>query len=251
MADDEWWRTFFSGVAVELWLKVPTEEQTRAEADFLSRRLRLPARGRVLDVACGGGRHAVELALRGHEVTGVDLSAEFLDAARSLAAARSATVTWEQREMRDLPWEATFDAAYCFGNSFGVLDDAGNAAFLESVARTLKPGGRFVMETGIAAESILPTLRDRLWMEIGDILFLIHNRYDHVHSRLHTDYTFVRGGQVETRSGSHRVYSYHELTRLLEAAGFGAIEGFGALNDRPFQLGVQRLYLSATKTRET
>src|SRR5689334_3212331 len=90
MADDEWWRTFFSGVAVEFWLKVPTEEQTRAEADFILRRLRLPSKGRVLDLACGGGRHAVELAARGYEVTGVDVSGEFLDAARQLAARRPA-----------------------------------------------------------------------------------------------------------------------------------------------------------------
>jgi SAM-dependent methyltransferase len=247
MADNEWWRTFFSGVTVEFWLKVPTEDQTRAEADFLVRRLQLPAGGTVLDLACGGGRHAVDMALCGHEVTGVDLSSEFLEAARALAAERSVLVAWEQREMRDLPWAATFDGAYCFGNAFGYLDDDGNAAFVKAVARALKPGGRFVIETGVAAESILPTLHERRWYDFGDLLFLIHNRYDHVRSRLETDYTFVRNGQVETRPGSQRVYTYGELGRLMGDAGFGDIEGFGSLAEEPFRLGSPRLYLSATK----
>jgi len=249
MAADEWWRTFFSGVTVEFWLRVPTEEQTRAEVDFLVKRLGLPAGARVLDIACGGGRHAVELALRGHEVTGVDLSDEFLEAARTLAAERSARVTWEHREMRDLPWESTFDGAYCFGNAFAYLDDDGNAAFVKTVARTLKPGGRFAIQTGIAAESILPTLHERRWYDFEDLIFLIYNRYDHVSSRLHTDYTFIRDGRVDTRPGSQRVYSYGELSRLLEGAGFGAIEGFGSLSEEPFRLGSPWLYLVATRAQ--
>src|SRR5262245_41806156 len=99
MPDPEWWRTFFSVIGVDFWLAVPSAEQTRGEADFLERTLGLAPGARVLDVPCGGGRHAVELAARGSEVTGVDFAPEFLAAARSLAAERGARVNWEQREM--------------------------------------------------------------------------------------------------------------------------------------------------------
>src|SRR5437016_5021851 len=93
----DWWRQFFSGVVVDLWLRVPTEEQTRGEADFIEKVLQLPPEGRVLDVPCGGGRHSIELAARGYRLTGVDISADFLQAARALAAERQLSVAWDER----------------------------------------------------------------------------------------------------------------------------------------------------------
>ena len=77
-------------------------------------------------------------------MTAVDWSTEFLTHAQSVDAA--AGVQWERRDMRDLPWRARFDAAFCVGNSFGYLDDEGNATFLAAVASALKPGARFVLE---------------------------------------------------------------------------------------------------------
>ena len=54
--------------------------------------------------------------------------------------------------MRDLPWRSTFDGAFCVGNSFGYLDDPGNAAFLRAVRETLRPGARLVLETPMVLE---------------------------------------------------------------------------------------------------
>ena len=116
-------------------------------------------------------------------MTGVDISAEFLDAARTPAERPSGTITWEHREMRDLPWPETFDGAYCFGNSFGYLDDDGNAAFLKAVARAIKPGARFVLDTGYVAESLLPVLQERAWYPIGDMIMLAQRRYDPIEGR--------------------------------------------------------------------
>jgi SAM-dependent methyltransferase len=247
MVATDWWREFFSGVVVAMWLRVPTEEQTRAEADFIQKVLRLSPRARVLDVPCGGGRHSLELAARGHQVTGVDLSSDFLKVARAQATGRRLPVTWEQREMGDLPWPGAFDGAFCFGNSFGYLDDAGNAHFLKAVAAALKPGARFVLDTGVVAESLLPNFPERRWLQVGDILFLSHGRYDHARGRLDTDYTFICDGKADTRPASTRVYTYRELYRLLQDAGLTDCEGYGSLNQEPFRLGSPRLLLAATK----
>jgi hypothetical protein len=56
-AAEGWARDFFSGLFVELWLGAIPEQQTRQEADFLEKVLRLPAGASILDLACGGGRH--------------------------------------------------------------------------------------------------------------------------------------------------------------------------------------------------
>ena len=122
--------------------------------------------------------------------------------------------------MRDLPWPGRFDAAFCTGNSFGYLDDEGNVAFLRAVAAALKPGGRFVLETPMVLESLLPALKDRPWFKAGDVYLLIANEYDAVRGRLDIEYTFVSPGGIEVRRGTHRAYAYRELVALMERAGF-------------------------------
>jgi 2-polyprenyl-3-methyl-5-hydroxy-6-metoxy-1,4-benzoquinol methylase len=135
-----WWKDFFQGIALDFWRAAVTDEQTRAEADFLERQLWVSSPAKVLDVPCGSGRLSLELAARGFDLTGVDIAAEFIDEAKTSAAARGLQIEWHNRDMRELTWEEEFDAAFCFGNSFGYLDDEGNADFLKAVARTLKPG---------------------------------------------------------------------------------------------------------------
>ncbi len=242
-----WWRTFFSGMAVESWLKMPQADQTRQDVDFLVESLGVPAPARLLDVPCGGGRHCHALADRGYDMTGVNISSEFLDAARAPIERPSGTIAWEHREMRDLPWPSTFDGAYCFGNSFGYLDDDGNAAFLKAVARAIKPGARFVLETGYVAESLLPVLQERASYPIGDMIMQAQRRYDPIEGRLHVEYTWMRDGTTERRSMSARIYTCREILGLLGQAGFADIQGYGSFAREPFRLGSNRLLMVATR----
>jgi SAM-dependent methyltransferase len=246
---NDWWRTFFTGTPVDMWLQAVPPEMTRQEADFLDKVLHLSPPAKILDVPCGGGRHSLELAARGFQVTGVDLSTDFLTAARKGAAERGLAVAWEQRDMRDLPWRGEFDGAFCLGNSFAYLDNQGNADFLKAVAAALKPGARFVLNTGTCAETILPTYVERPWYPLGNLYFLIQNHYDHTRSRLETEYTFIRDGRVETLRGFQCVYTYHQLAGLLENAGFHEIDGYASVSQEPYRLGARELFLVATKKR--
>jgi SAM-dependent methyltransferase len=216
--DSNWWQNFFEGVAVDLWLQALPPEHTEREADALASLLTVPPGAEVLDVPCGAGRLSLALAQRGYRVTGVDWSSEFLNHARSSDGGQA--VEWERREMRDLPWRERFDAAFCVGNSFGYLDDEGNAAFLRAVAAALKPGARFVLETPMILENLLGHLQDRPWWQVGDLRLLVVNTYDHIRQRLDIEYTFVSNGRVEVRRGSQRAHSCRELVELVEAAGF-------------------------------
>ena len=214
----DWWQSFFEGVAVTMWLQALPAEHTEREADRLTRLLAAAPGAEILDVPCGAGRLSLALAGRGYRLTAVDWSAEFLGHARSHDAARR--VTWEQRDMRDLPWSGRFDGVFCVGNSFGYLDDEGNAAFLRAVRTALRPGGRFVLETPMVLENLLDHLHPRPWWKAGDVYLLVENQYDPARARLDIEYTFVSNGHVEVRRGSHRAYSYRELVELLTASGF-------------------------------
>lgn len=242
----EWWMGFFSGLWLDAQRQAQTEEQTRADAGGIEKLLRLAPRAKVLDVPCGQGRIALELAARGYQVTGVDITQPFLDDARRKATERQLEIILAHRDMRDLPWREEFDGAFCAWGSFGYFDEEGNAAFAQAVCRALKPGARFFVDIPIA-ETIFPRFQDHAWMRFGDTLLLQEAHFDHVHSRMEVEWTLVREGKMEKSSSSLRIYTYRELRRLLEEAGFANCEGYGSLSLEPFKLGSPRLYLVATK----
>ena len=85
-------------------------EKTPSEVDFLEKALGISPPGKVLDVGCGFGRHAIELAARGYRVTGLDLSSELLKEAKKRSRQRGTVVTWVKKDMREMEFDAEFDA---------------------------------------------------------------------------------------------------------------------------------------------
>lgn len=179
-------------------------------------------------------------------MTGVDLALPLLEDARLKAAERNLEITWEHRDMRDLPWTHTFDGAICFGESFGFFDDCNNLKFVEAIFKTLKPGGKFFLDV-LAAEVLFPRFQERSWHTAGDILVVSESKYDHVEGRVNTTWTIVQNGRLETKSSSMHIYTYHELHNLLRKTGFCRVESYGSLEGDSFTLGSRRLYLVAMK----
>ena len=191
----------------------------------------------------------LELARRGHRVTGVDLSREFVAEAREAARAAKLKAEFIQGDMRRLRLDGTYDLACCLGNSFGYLEFDDMIAFVRGVAGALKPGGRFVIETGMAAESLLPNLKEREWWQLDDILFAIQNNYQADVSCLETEATFVRNGKTEVRKWWHWVYTVGEIRRLLGQAGLEISGLFSGPDGQPYKAGSQDLLLVAEKPR--
>ncbi len=243
--NSKWQVDFFRGVALDFWRLATPLEQTRSEVGLLQRLLRATESSHLLDVPCGNGRHSVELAGRGHRVTGVDLSEEFIEEARSAGAGLPAK--WICGDMLDLPWQAEFDGAFCFGNSFGYLDSDNARRFLKAVAATLRPGARFVVQTGMAAESILPGLLQKRWHKVGDIHVLSENQYHPREGRLDIQYTFIRRGVTETRPSSSYVLTVNEICRIHSEAGLEPVEHLSYDAATPFQLGSPGLILVSAK----
>ena len=183
----------------------------------------------------------------GFELTGVDIAEEFIEEAKRDSRERALDIDWRKGDMRDLPWSNEFDGAFCFGNSFGYLDDGQNADFLEALSRTLKPGARVILDAPAIAECLLPNFQEKRTIEIGGIKVTIDNRYDHQQSRIFPSFTFVRNGIEDKRSSSQRIYTYKELSGLLSKAGLGIVSAYSSLDENPFKLGAHRLLLVAMK----
>lgn len=120
---------------------------TEQEVGFLWAALGLQAGERVLDVGCGPGRHALALARRGVDVTGVDLSEEFIALARKAAAEEGLACSFEVADARSLAYDGEFDAAICLcQGAFGLPEDPDDdTAVFAGLVRSLRPGGRVAL----------------------------------------------------------------------------------------------------------
>jgi len=244
----QWFETFFTGVAVEFWNRAIPPAVTLAEVDFLEKTLVAPAGGCLLDFPCGSGRHSIELARRGYRVTGVDMSAESVVQARERADQAQVPLELRSGDMRSpqLPAQS-FDGAFCFGNSLPYLDRTGVATFFGAMQRAIRPGGKLVIDTGCAAESILPALQRQRWHRFGDLVVLSAASYAAEESRLDIDYTFIRDGVTETRPASSYVFTAAELKKMLRDAGFEVLALDGGLAGERFELATPRLVLTARR----
>jgi SAM-dependent methyltransferase len=248
MPTEPWYTNFFKGMIVDMWRQAMPESQTQADAEFLAKELAQPSGAKIADVPCGHGRLSLALAERGYSVTGVDFSEDALRFAIEGAAEKKLPVTFERRDMRELAWRDAFDAAFCFGNSFAYFDDAGNRAFLKAMQQIVKPGGRFVLETGFAAEGVFAQLQPRRWFPFNDFYCLHDTRYDPATAQITSTYILIREGQVvERKEAVYRVYTYRQIMEMLAEAGFNVIATYGSLQREPFRIGSARLWVTAVK----
>jgi SAM-dependent methyltransferase len=243
-----WWQTLFAGdlfqESLRRWV---SPEQTQAEANFLLQLLKPAPGARIADVPCGAGRLSLELARRGYALTGVDLCSGLLEDARRGAKTEGLSASFEARDMRDLPWPGAFDHAFCFGNSFAYFDDAGNRGFLKAIHGILKPGGTFILETGLTAESVLAQQFQRRWYSLDDLYCLHQTRYEPATGRLISTYKLIQKGRMESAQAVYQTYTFRELVRMFQDVGMEVVDSFGTLTREPFQLGSPSLWLVARR----
>ena len=248
-----WYHTFFHGLPQETWKAAQTEDQTQLDLELLVETLEFGPGDRILDVFCGYGRHAQPLARMGALLTGVDISAEYITELQAVAKQEKLPLRAIEADFLTLPFDeltggVVFDAAYCLGNSFSFFSRPDMLAFLTRIAAVLIPGGRFLAHSEMIAESVLPQYQGRNWQPVGDdILFLVENEYDALDSRIDSRLTYVRDGEVQTRTAQHYIYTLAELRHLLTEAGFSTLACYGSLTGEPYALGDEAVWLVAEK----
>lgn len=247
-----WWqRIFADGTYLRLWSSHLTPERTEREVAGVLDILKPPPGAAILDLACGQGRIAVPLAQHGYRVTGLDLSKQLLDVARAAADAAGVSVEWHRADMRDIPaeWAGRFDYVINIFTAFGYFEDeAENQRVLAGVARALKPGGRFLIES-MNRDGVMGRFRERNWHEADGLLVCTEVRFDPIRGLASTVDRWDEDGGRQSLHHTVRLYTPTELAAMLRAAGLEPFATYGGLTGGELTHESWRLALVAEKPR--
>ena len=206
-----------------------------------------PAGASVLDMPCGVGRHALELARRGFAVTGIDRTTSYLDQARGAAAAAGLAVELVEADMREFARPEAFDLGLNLFSSIGYFEDPGeDLRVLANFARSLRPDGALVLELG-GKEILAREFRQRDWHEADGMLWLEERSLWPDGSAIDLRWILVDDGERDELELTVRLFSAVELRGMLVEAGFGAVEVYGNLEGGPYDETARRLVMIARK----
>lgn len=218
----DWYATAFDGASAEMaWT-----ERTESEVNRALNMLRPQGGERVLDLACGSGRHSIELARRGFSVVGADISPELIAIAnRDAAAEPELDVSFLEADLRELAHENEFDLVLNLNDgAIGYLEnDEENLRTFAVIARALRPGGRNLVQLPNVLYAI-ENLPQRSWIPSSSMVELVEHRWNRSDRYMEGAMIPVRFGEplenLDTRiEFRQRLYSAEELAEIYAAVG--------------------------------
>ncbi|MHC4938197.1 MAG: class I SAM-dependent methyltransferase [Planctomycetota bacterium] len=212
------------------------DKAAKGEAEFAVKALGLPENARILDIACGGGRHARAMQELGYDVVCLDLSEELLAGVGGLPRVRA--------DMRALPFDTSFDAATSFFTSFGYFDEEGNRAVLRTAAEALRPNGAYLLDflnATLVSNSLVPESEE----ERGGQTYRITRRIED--GRVMKNVRIEGGDEVVEYTESVRLYLHNEIIAMMAEAGLSAVASYGDFDGRDFTTDAPRCIVVAKK----
>jgi len=231
MSKKQWYEKLFENYA-EKYDKECFTQGIIGECDFIEQELDYNKSLKILDVGCGTGRHSLELAKRGYNVTGIDLSESQIKKAREKAKTSGLMVDFQQQDARDLHLDSSYDVAImlCEGGFPLMETDEMNYEILQNVTRVLKKEARFIFTTLNGLFPLYHSVEQfcSSTSEEGNATYR-SNTFDLMTFR---DYNITEieddDGNKKTIECNERYYVPSEITWLLKSLGYQKIDIFGA-----------------------
>jgi cyclopropane fatty-acyl-phospholipid synthase-like methyltransferase len=244
--DKPWYEQWFDRAEYDIVYRHRDEADARKLLELILRETGLESGSRVLDMACGRGRHVRFLAEAGYRVTGVDLSENAIAVAKEMARSTGLDIQFEVGDMRDPVCDQCFAMVVNLFTSFGYFtQDEENAQAVLAMAKSLETGGWLVQDfmNGRYWRANLVPFDER---EQGGLL--IQQRRWIEGGRLNKEITLADPGAEERRyTESVRLFSLDDFERMYESAGLSILQVFGDSDGSSFGEDSRRLIIFANR----
>ncbi len=243
--DDSFW---------QIWGPIMFSEARKAAAteqvDRILTLAGIPPQAHILDLCCGVGRHSLELARRGFNVTGVDRTTEYLKQASEKATEEDLDIEFIQDDMRTFCRTDSFDVTLNLFTSFGFFEDKSeDRKVVLNVYRSLRNNGVFILDMS-GKEILARTFQERDWNEADGVLWLWERKLSQDWSWMENRWIMFKDNRRYENKLGHRLYSAAELKMLLESCGFKDINIYGDFEGSPYDHTAHRLVAVAHKRIE-
>lgn len=243
-----WWQSYFDAGYIHEYAPMFDLEQDRLQVGRLLDLLALPAGARVLDLACGQGRHAHLLAEAGYDVDGLDFSRDLLKRAKQRGT--GPTLRYTRGDMRKLPmrWRKRFDGIVNLFTSFGFFEDPDDdARVIAGCARVLKKGGVMIWQGGNRDGLTERFLKGDEWVGGDGTAVRQEREFDPVSGLLTIRSTWTRKRKVEHREHRIRLYTATRLAELMDDAGLALEAAYEGFTTRPLRRTSHEMLLVARR----
>jgi len=195
-----------------------TDERTDKEVSALVSLLALDHPKKILDLACGFGRHTNRLAKLGHKMTGVDIMPGFLEIARHDAVQKSVNVRYLQDDMRSITYNNEFDCVMLLFTAFGYFSDEENLRVLLNVGNALVPGGLLIFDIP-NRDTFLKRMQPFYIVEKDGNMMIDRMSFDSLAGRSYNRRVVFRDGIRKDKPFTIRLYNPNEIQALITRAG--------------------------------
>jgi len=201
----------------------------------------------ILDQCCGLGRLSVELALRGHRLTGIDITPSYLEAARESADDEGLSIEFIQVDVRRFVRPDFYNLVLNLYTSFGYFADASDdRQVVANAYESLVHGGLYIIET-LGKEIAVRDFTEGEWFERAGAVVLTEfepvNGWEYLNNR----WILLQGGERFERTFMQRLYAATELRRLMLDVGFTAVSVYGDWDRRPYDYRALKLIVVGKK----
>ena len=243
MSDKEWFESWFDSPYYHVLYANRSADEAKNFIAKLVGKYNIPAGSKVLDIACGKGRHSQTLATYGLDVTGIDLSKNSIAYAKQF---ENEHLKFEVLDMRQVYKANTFDFVFNLFSSFGYFeDDAQDLIAIKAFAANLKPGGTLVLDY-MNTECVVKLLKSRDIVQRGEIQFHIQKKIENGFIKKTID--FLANGVNQSFTEELKIINLYRFKQMLTEAGLELKATYGDYELNEFNPGSSmRLILVAEK----
>jgi SAM-dependent methyltransferase len=219
----------------------------KQEVEQILSLLKLQPGASICDLCCGPGRHSLELGRLGYRVTGVDRTALYIEESKKKADEQQLNIRFVHEDMRRFCEPNAFDTVINVLTSFGYFEDAADdKRVLENVYKSLKDGGKFLIDI-MGKEVLARIFQEKRWRDEDGVIILEEAKVSEDWSSVDCRWIIIKDDNRDECRFSLRLYSAAELGELLKSCGFERVEFYGDLSGSPYDQAAKRLVVAAHK----